>query len=223
MAIPIDSIQKGQIPLVVSTSGTALRTISNCKEWVEACQKARRARKRRERAGGLVHTVISSDSESSFPYHSPDPPEPLNSRSKVKHQGTKKGKPAHYIEVPDPSGSESESESAHPKPSTSSRSKDKHRKYHYSSKKRPRSQSMSDSESEDPDTAKQAKKRTKESRGKKGSSHHNPERRHKKSKKANGKAMMHVYILIQSKYTCHRFTEEMDKRGTAKFFIYLIM
>jgi hypothetical protein len=219
MAIPVDNIQKGRIPLVVSTTGTPLRTIANCKEWVEAYEKARRAKKNRKRAGGLVHTVISSDSESSSPlHHSPDPPAPFSSHGKAKHQGAKKGKPSRYIEVPDPSGSESES--AHPEPSTSSRNKDKHHKHHYSSKKRPRSQGMSDSESDSPDTARQARKRTKESRDKKRKRHH------KKSKMAkchqNGKGMMHVYILIQSKYTCCQFAEEMDKSGTAKFFIYLI-
>jgi hypothetical protein len=220
MAIPIDSAQKGRIPLVISACGIPLRTIADCEEWCQAYNKARQAKKNRKRAGGLVHIPISSDSESPFPHHSPDPPEPSSFGSEARHQGAKKGKPSH-IDVPDSSGSESESD--HPEPSTDSHIKDKHRKHHHSSKKRSRSQNMSDSESEDPDTAKQAKKRTKKSRGKKGGSHHhNPERHHKNAKKAkrynhNGKAMMHIYIyiFIQSKYTCHRFTEEMDKSGTA--------
>jgi hypothetical protein len=183
-----------------------LQTVADCKEWRDEYLKARRAKRIRKMAGGLVHTPISSDSESPSDLRAcPDSPEP---RGKAKHQITKKGK-SHYINVA--LESESESHSEPPEPSSSlCKAKHQHR-----SKKRTRSEHMSDSESEDPDAARRARKQTKD---KKGSSHHrihrNPEHHWKKSKKAkrhhDGQAKPFLFRLniltIDS-------DQEMDENG----------
>jgi hypothetical protein len=215
-AIAIDNVEKGHIPLVVSGYGNPLRTVADCKEWRDEYLKAHRAKRIRKMAGGLVQTPINSDSESPFDLRaSPDSPEP---RGKAKHQITKKGKPSHYVDVAVSSKSESHSDS--PEPSSSLRIA----KHQYHSKKWSRSEHMSDSESEDPDAARWARKQTKD---KKGGSHHrihrNPEHHRKKSKKAKrhhyGQAKLfpfHLNILTIDS------DQEVDKNGRQIFLFNIV-
>jgi hypothetical protein len=146
----------GNVPLVVSAKGEALRTLADCPVWLGLYEKERRAQKIRKRAGGMVYTTISSDSEGPGDSHLSHPV--------VKR--TEKAKSSQYIDPSDLSSSESEDEE--PK---SSKKK--------ANKKRSHSQHMSGSE----DASRQARKRKKDSQ-EKGRSKHNPDGHRKKSKKA---------------------------------------
>ena len=184
-AIPIESVNKGEIPVVVSVHGNPLQTLANCPEWCAYYKRVRKAEKLRRRAGGLVYTAISSDSE---------PPDGIGASqyNSPVVRNTKKAKSSRYI---DPS---SDSESEHHDYPAPGPSKRKVKKHHHISKKRSHSQHVSDLESDDPDAARQARKRAKESREKMGGSHHDPEHHRVKSKRArhyhDGKAIIHIPI-----------------------------
>lgn len=55
-------MQQGNVPVVVSVEGDALRTLASCPGWCDSYEKARRRRRIEERAG-LIPTTTHSDSE----------------------------------------------------------------------------------------------------------------------------------------------------------------
>jgi hypothetical protein len=241
-AIPKDSLEKGSIPLVVSIQGVPLRTLSHCKEWREQFEKARKARKTRLMAGGLVTRHDDSDhdrGDADITSHHPSPvrkhvkqAKPARYTEVIDHSDAdsvshhqspvrkhvKQAKPARYIEVTD--HSDADSDSRRPDMSRARSQKAKHQPGRAHVKKRARYLSDSAPETRPRKRAKESQVMEAESDDSDMAVRHNKDKKRGKGSRADHHRTQNrdLHVARTSKHSHTRPVEnkDMPRKGKEK-------